>query len=174
MSTRKSGCEPFGVQGVCRPGVLAIPFRVAFGLATLAVALGTSPARAGFSGTDIIIPAVARSSGLYGSEFYSTIWITNLSQNQTPFTAAFYQQSQSNPTPRTFSDALAPGETRRYDNVVETLFGLPGTAGAVRVTASESLLVTSRTYDLPASGRDGRQLRAVLQRHPREFRNFAG
>src|ERR1019366_2522433 len=127
---------------------------VSCGGAILALSLSAALAQAGFSGTDVIIPAVARAPGLYGSEFYSRIWITNLSQNQTPFTAAFYQRDQSNPSPHTFSDALAPGETRRYDNIVETLFGLPGTAGAVRVTASESLLVTSRTYDLPASGRE--------------------
>ena len=123
-------------------------------VATLAFSVYASTAQAGFTGTDLIIPAVARTSGLYGSEFYSTLWITNQSQSPTSFTASFYQQGRANPTPRTFSDTLAPSETRRYDNVVETLFGMPGAAGAVRVVASDSLLVTSRTYDLPASGRE--------------------
>ena len=38
--------------------------------------------------------------------------------------------------------------------MVETLFGVSGVSGAVRVTASDAVLVSSRTYDLPAAGRE--------------------
>ncbi|MFI5180096.1 MAG: tail fiber domain-containing protein [Thermoanaerobaculia bacterium] len=116
------------------------------------VALSAQPLLAGFTDTDLLIPAVSRAPGNYLSEWYSQIWITNLGSQQVTFQASFYQRDQSNPSPHTFADTLGPSETKRYDNVVENLFGLSGVSGAVRVTASGPVLVSSRTYSLPSSG----------------------
>lgn len=116
------------------------------------LALSAQPLLAGFSDTDLLIPAVSRAPGNYLSQWYSQIWITNLGSQQLTVLASFYQRDQSNLSPHTFSDTLGPSETKRYDNVVETLFGLSGVSGAVRVTASGPILVSSRTYNLPSSG----------------------
>ena len=121
-------------------------------LLILILALSSMPLLAGFSGTDLLIPAVSRAPGNFHSEWYSQIWITNLDSLPVSVQGSFYQRDQSNLSPRTFSDTVGPSETKRYDNVVETLFGLSGVNGAVRVTASEPILVSSRTYNLPASG----------------------
>lgn len=114
--------------------------------------LSTQTARSGFPDSDLVIPAVSRAPGNFLSQWYSQIWITNPGSQQVTFQASFYQRDQANPTPHTFSDTVNPAETKRYDNVVETLFGLSGVSGAVRVTASGPILVSSRTYNLPSSG----------------------
>jgi hypothetical protein len=114
--------------------------------------LSAQPLLAGFTDTDLLIPAVSRAPGSFLSEWYSQIWITNLGSQQVSFQASFYQRDQANLSPHTFSDNVSPSETKRYDNVVETLFGLSGVSGAVRVTASGPILVSSRTYNLPSSG----------------------
>ena len=116
------------------------------------LALSAQPLLAGFSDTDVVIPAVSRAPGGYLSDWYSQIWITNLGSQPVTYQASFYQRDQSNLSPHTFSDTLGPSETKRYDNVVENLFGLSGVSGAVRVTASGPFLVSSRTYNLPPSG----------------------
>ncbi len=128
------------------------PSLVALAIA-IALAIDAPPVAAGFSGTDVLVPAVSRSPGSFDSEWYSTIWITNLSPQPLAFDAAFYQRDQTNMTPRTFSDTLAAGETRRYENVVESFYGLSGVSGAVRITAPGPLFVSARTFNLPASGK---------------------
>ena len=54
------------------------PFRLTLTLA-LAAVLSPVPALAGFTGTDVLIPAVARIAGAGGAQFTSTVWVTNLS-----------------------------------------------------------------------------------------------
>lgn len=121
----------------------------ALALALLTLAPGT-PAQAGFTGNDVIIPAVARAAGAGGAQFYSTLWVTNLSAGSITVEYRFLRQGQANPVPQTASATFAAGETKKYENVVETLFGLSSGAGAIRVVASGKVLVSSRTYDQPS------------------------
>lgn len=118
----------------------------------LLLAFASHHSEAGFAGTDVLIPAVARAGGLFGSEFYSQVWVTNLAGSTLAVSFAFLQRDQSNTAPRTFSAMLDPYETRRFDNAVEAMFGVSGTSGAVRVTAAGPILVSSRTYNLPPGG----------------------
>lgn len=123
------------------------------GLTVLVMLLSPLRANAGSPGTDLVVPAVARASGQFGAEFYSTIWVTSLSA-RTPTTVRlfFFLRDTSNVSPATFTDTLGPLETKRYDNAVQSLFGITG-SGAVRVLSDGNVLVSSRTYSLPASGR---------------------
>ncbi|HUK13843.1 MAG TPA: hypothetical protein VLW17_11140, partial [Thermoanaerobaculaceae bacterium] len=124
-------------------------------LASLVTICTIGALRAEFPGTDVVVPVAARiqGSGNPPPQFYSTVWLTNLSTS----TAAtlqllFYQRdSSSNPT-ATASLTLAPGETRKLDDAVPTLFNLTAVAGSLRVVASSDVLVSSRNYDLPAGG----------------------
>ena len=120
----------------------------------LAAALLTAPAaQAGFAGTDLVLPAVARITGAGNppAQFYSTVWLTNLSPASTAeVELRFLKQGQVNPSPHAVPLTLAAGETRRIDNAVEALFGLTSAAGAIRITSTRSLLVSSRTFDKPA------------------------
>ena len=119
-----------------------------FSVVALALSLG-HPLEAGFTGTDVFIPAVARASGSGGSQFYSTLWVTNLGSAAANLQLDFLRQGQANPTPVTRTDTLGAGATRRYDNVVEQLFGVSGVGGAVRVRSNQEVFVSSRTYDRP-------------------------
>lgn len=53
---------------------------------------------AGFGGTDLILPAVARTNGVGGSRFFTTIWVTNPSPTDpVSFQMAFLRGGQPNP-----------------------------------------------------------------------------
>ena len=105
---------------------------------------------AGFSGTDVFIPASARAAGASPSQFYSTLWITNLSPSVSANAQLkFFQRDTSNTSPITVPVTIAPGETKKYENVVQTVFGLPSASGAIRIQADNEVLASSRTYNLP-------------------------
>jgi hypothetical protein len=128
------------------------PFRLTLTL-VLAAVLSPVPALAGFTGTDVLIPAVARIAGAGGAQFTSTVWVTNLSQSSAASVEArLYLQGQPNPQPLVKALTLTPGESRVYQNVVTDLFGLTSAAGALRFVSTTRLLVSSRTYDLPPGG----------------------
>jgi len=84
----------------------------------------------------------------------------------TPITATlrFYPQgAASAPIVRQIS--VAAGEVQAMDNLLETLFGVTNTAGALHIeTANESsLVVTARTYDQRPSGTYGQFIPAIVQ-----------
>lgn len=125
------------------------PTRIALTL-VLAAVLAPVPALAGFTGTDVLIPAVARIAGSGGAQFTSTVWVTNLSLSSTATVEArLYLQGQANPQPQVKALTLTPGESRVYQNVVTDLFGLTSASGALRFVSTTRLLVSSRTYDFP-------------------------
>ncbi|HEX7809261.1 MAG TPA: hypothetical protein VF608_11065, partial [Thermoanaerobaculia bacterium] len=102
----------------------------------------------GFGGVDLILPTVGRVDGNGGSHFYTTIWVTNPSPTEpATFQMAFLRQGQSNESPLTVEDSIAPGATKTYENAAETLFNVKGAVGALRLRSSQSLLVSSRIYN---------------------------
>ena len=109
--------------------------------------LRTSDATATFSGTDLIVPAGARSSGAYGTEWYTDVWITNLSpQAPTTVEVRLLLRGQSNLAPATTKIDLKAGETRFIRNIFQEVFGQTSAAGALRFIAPIEILVSSRTY----------------------------
>lgn len=108
-----------------------------------------APVRAGFASDDVFLPAVGRTPGALGSQFYTTVWITNLSGAPVTFTFQFLKQGQSNTSPASFSDSIAAGQTKMYENVVETKLGLADAIGAARITATGPVLVSERIYNQP-------------------------
>jgi len=106
-----------------------------------------APLFGGFASTETYLPAVGRITGKFGAQFYTTIWATNLTGGTVHFTFAFLKQGQANTSPATFADSLAPGETKVYENVVETKLGLVDDLGAARVTSDGEILVSERIYD---------------------------
>jgi hypothetical protein len=97
--------------------------------------------------TEVFLPAVGRISGQGGAEFYTTVWATNLTGVPETFTFRFLKQGQANASPASFSDTLAPGETKIYENVVQTKLGLASSLGAARVTSTGEILVAERIYN---------------------------
>ena len=115
-----------------------------------AAALGAAaPLRAGFASTEVFLPAVGRTPGALGSQFYTTVWITNLTGVPVNFTFRFLKQGQANTSPVSFDDSLAAAETKMYENVVETKLGLNGALGAAHITATGPILVSERIYNQP-------------------------
>ena len=112
-------------------------------------ALSVSAARveAGFAGSDVFVPATARAAGIGSSQYYSTLWITNLGSAPASVRVQFLRQGQPNPAPTTRTEVIAAGATKRIDDVV-TYLGESG-GGALRLQADQEVFVSSRTYDQP-------------------------
>ncbi|PWB74666.1 MAG: hypothetical protein C3F15_07525 [Holophagae bacterium] len=127
--------------------------RVVLGIVLAIASLATAPsAFAGFSGTELYLPAVGAAPGVPPAVWYTTVWVHN--PNATRADVTFYLlERQANPSPRTATDSIPPGDTRRYDNAVQTLFGFEG-FGGLRITANVKVVVASRIYSQPGSAID--------------------
>jgi hypothetical protein len=104
---------------------------------------------AGFPSTEEYLPAVGRVQGAGNppSQFYATIWASNLTGASETVTFEFLKQGQANTTPVKFNDVLAPGQTKVYENVVENNFHLTNVLGAARVTSTGEVFVAERIYN---------------------------
>jgi hypothetical protein len=120
-------------------------------LALVALALiSSAQVEAAFPSTVVYFPAVGRvtGSGSPPSQFYTTVWITNLSSVSTVhFVFQFLQQGQANLSPVSFSDTLAPGQTKQYENVVENTLLLTNVQGAARVSADGEIFASERIFN---------------------------
>ena len=119
--------------------------------------LASAPLLAGFAGTDLFLPNVGRQPGIYPSDWYTTVWIYNPSA--APVTARIYllQRNTSNPSPPFVDLLVAPGDTEKIDNAVETLFQAQ-VFGALRVTAPAKLVVSSRVFSKAAGAGEAESL----------------
>ena len=125
--------------------------------------LASGMAMAAFPATEVFLPAVGRAAG-NGAQIFTTVWATNLTEVQESFTFHFLKQGQSNaaassPITRwqivsdaalastSFTDTLAPGETKIYENVVETKLGLTGVIGAARIVSSGEIFIAERIFN---------------------------
>jgi hypothetical protein len=106
-----------------------------------------APLFAGFGSTETYLAAVGRVPGQGGAQFYTTVWASNLTTAPQTLTFRFLRQGQANPSPASFQDTLAPGETKVYENVVESKLGLSNAIGAARVTSTGEIFVSERIYN---------------------------
>ena len=141
----------YGYSSVRRNRRRGISFLFAAALVSLIAPAGV--ARAGFASDEVFLPAVGRLAGALGAQFYTTMWATNLSGAPVTFTFQFLRQGQANTSPLSFVDTLGVGQTKVYENVVESKLGLNSALGAARITASGEILVSERIYN-QASGAD--------------------
>lgn len=139
----------------------------------LLLAIGVPAAHAGFAADEVFLPAIGRLPGALGSEFYTTVWVTNLTGVPVSFTFDFLKTGQANPSPASFSDSVAAGATKMYENVVETQFGLTG-LGAGRIHASGELLVSERIYNQPPGAGLGDTEGLFFAAVPQSFSIHAG
>ncbi len=118
------------------------------GLPALAsLLLSSGMALAGLPSTEVFLPAVGRIAGNGGAQFFTTVWATNLTSAPETFKFEFLKQGQANPTPASFVDTLQPGETKTYENIVETRLGLTSALGAGRITSSGEIFVAERIFN---------------------------
>ncbi len=104
------------------------------------------PVVAGFSGTDLFLANVGRQAGVFPSNWYTTVWIYN--PGAAAATARLYllERGTVNLSPPFVDVLVAPGDTEKLENVVESLFHKQ-VFGALRVTCvTQKLVVTGRVY----------------------------
>ncbi|HEV7241138.1 MAG TPA: hypothetical protein VGQ36_18030 [Thermoanaerobaculia bacterium] len=109
---------------------------------------------AGFTGTDLIVPAAGRVEGAGGANFFTTIWITN-SSDESAGVALTFLPSGAPEAEHLHETSVAPHSTAVFENVGEELFGMKGTLGAVRVRSTKDVLVSARIYSRDLEGSEG-------------------
>ena len=138
----------------------------------LLLMLPARPARAGFSGTEAFVPVV-RAGGANGIVFSTTLWIQNPGTDSATVQLRLLEHDQANTQPRVATLTLAPGETRRVDDAVPSLFGIES-YGWMQVLSSADVLVNAR-IDGRAPGQDVRDSSGLfLPATPASFAMGAG
>jgi hypothetical protein len=112
------------------------------------------PALASFNDTEVFLPSVGRGPGVAGSEWDTCVWVHNPGSSPAAVQFRLLLRNQPNPAAQVFNDTIPPGDTRRYDNAVEAMFG-DAAFGAIRVTSTQRVMVGSRIYSM-AQGADHR------------------
>ena len=120
-----------------------------FSIVAIVILAAAATAFAGFADTELYLPAVGAAPGVPPAVWYTTVWVHNPSSSRADLTFALLER-RANLSPLTFTDSIPPGDTRRYDNAVETMFGVE-TFGAIRVTANVAVVVGSRIYSQPGA-----------------------
>ncbi len=120
------------------------------GLGLLLLLAGSSIA--GIPGTDLWVPSVARVEGANGSQWYATVWIHNPGTRVAQVGISYLVRGQSNPSPVAQAVRVDPGETLRFEDVFEDLFGLDRAVGALRFLSDRKVVVSARSYNLTAAG----------------------
>jgi len=103
----------------------------------------------------IVVPVVAHSAGVAGTQWVSDVSIANVDLAPRDLVVSLYDGSGALAGAR--SAYVAAGQTLRYLDVVKETFGIASGKGSIRidVTPPGGLVVQSRTYNLGASGTYG-------------------
>jgi len=94
--------------------------------------------------TQLFIPASAHVSGALGTNWRTDLEIFNPGQLQTSVTVALLKAGVSNHNPQTMTFTLDPGESRRFEDALMSIFGFDGAAAIRVVNNSGMAAVTSR------------------------------
>jgi hypothetical protein len=107
---------------------------------------------AGFAGTDVVLPSVGAGPGAQASQWDTVIWVHNPGNSSANVVFDFYLRNQPHAAPTaTFMDTVPAGDTRRYTDVMHTMFDLEA-FGAIRVQSSDRVIVNGRIFSTPAGG----------------------
>lgn len=115
--------------------------------------LASGPAMAGFAGTDVFLPSVGARPGVAPSVWYTTVWVHNPGVLAANVTFHLLERDQANPAPLTYTDSVGPKDTKRYDDAVQLMFAKQ-VFGALRVTSTQKVVVSSRIYSQAGAGLD--------------------
>jgi len=118
------------------------------------VAMMAKPIEEEPEGTPIYVVAAAHVAGAAGTNWRTDLEVHNPGSDELSFTIEMLRPHQANLNPQSASFTLAPGVSRRFEDVLESVFSFNGQA-ALRITPStDALAVTSRTYNLLLEGND--------------------
>jgi hypothetical protein len=113
----------------------------------------------------VVIPAAAFAEGAAGSFFVTDLEVHNRGGSPAEFVLKWLPRDSDNTTPQeSVPFTVAPGASRRFDNVVVRAFGLDQAAGAILIeSASDRLSAMSRTFNRGDDGTFGQSLPGVSQ-----------
>ncbi len=136
--------------GAVIAGVVAMAVSLAAGRGERAWADASATAAAG---SPVCIAAAAHASGAGGTNWRTDLEVHSVGPATASFTIQCLMRNQANPSPTTKSYTLAAGQSRRFDDVLMSAFGISsGTAALVVTASSGQILVSSRTYNLLGAG----------------------
>ena len=119
---------------------------IALHAGAVALTLAGAAAFAGFAGTDLFLPMAGRQAGVHPSNWYTTVWIHNPGAEAATARVFFLERTKANTAPPWVDVLVAPGDSEKLENIVETYFHLEA-FGALRVTCeTQRLVVTSRVF----------------------------
>jgi hypothetical protein len=127
--------------------------RFRFVVVVILAALAAPPAFSGFAGTDLFIPMAGRGTGVYPSNWFTTLWIYNPNGAAVAVDVSFLERQKNNvatPPPKV-TVVLAAGETKLFENIVEDTFGKT-VYGALRVECSEKVVASARVFSKESAG----------------------
>jgi len=125
-------------------------------------ACGQDKSSAAIPNTQLFIPASAHVSGALGTNWRTDLEIFNPGQSQSSVTVALLKAGVSNHNPQTMTYTLNPGESRRFEDALMSIFGFDGAAAIRVVNNSGMAAVTSRTYNLTTGGTFGQFVGGVI------------
>jgi hypothetical protein len=99
----------------------------------------------------VTVAAAASIHGANGTFFHTDVWINNPLAASLSVTATYHCYAGQNCGAGTVAFTVGPSSAMTFTDIVSTLFGAPGTAGAISFTYSSTvynstLRVVSRTY----------------------------
>jgi hypothetical protein len=110
------------------------------------------PALAGFSGTELYIPFISRAPGAFGSLWYSTVWIYNPNPSSVSVDLYFLERGPNNTAVTPITVVIGQGETKMYENIVESLAGKTNWNGALRIKCTSKVIASARVFAKASSG----------------------
>ncbi|MEE4270236.1 MAG: DNRLRE domain-containing protein [Thermoanaerobaculales bacterium] len=111
----------------------------------------------------VFIPAVARVGGVGDSFFVTTVDIHNSGSASSAIRVGWLPRNTNNSEPELSDEiVIEPGETVRYGDLLDELFGLEeGVGAAVVLSDSDGIEVMTRTFNQTAEGTFGQSLPGV-------------
>ncbi len=140
-----------GANGVALVGSFLCIGRGSAGFSTVDLSDCSST---GIKPTTRFIAAAARATGLENTFWVTDLAIANFTPSAAVFNIAYLAKDQANSTPDNRAFSLQSGQQVMIRDVFDSVFGLEGANGALRVTTSHpDVRVTSRTFN--AAGASG-------------------
>jgi hypothetical protein len=119
--------------------------------------------RYGLGDRDLFVPTAAHLTGQNNVKWRTDLEVQNPDSVQARYSIALLRRGEDNSDPARADLTLDPGQSVRYTDVLQTLFGFSGAAALCIVPVEGTVVVTSRTYAESESGTYGAFVPAVAR-----------
>jgi len=116
-----------------------------------------------FAGEAVFVPAAAHVGGVGGTEWRTDLEVMARGSIQASYSVALLRSGQDNSSPQSSMFTLQPGASARYEDVVDTVFGVEGTGALRLVVLAGTVTVSSRTYNDTPEGTYGQYIQGFEQ-----------